>query len=103
MYDKNYYTDELTGVLNRRYLPLIGNREIGRCKWYNGQFSIYPKMAKELDSSLKLLKTSIFMLKGEFEKAKSYMIVFLKNVQKIQKLFWVLQRHCENEKSRGGC
>ncbi len=61
MYDKNYYTDELTGVLNRRYLPLIVNREIARCKRYNGQFSI---IVADLDN-FKVINDTLGHIKGD--------------------------------------
>ncbi len=61
MYDNKYYTDELTGVLNRRYLHLIVNREISRSKRYNSSFSL---IIADLDN-FKLINDTFGHMKGD--------------------------------------
>ncbi len=61
MYDRGYYIDDLTGVLNRRYLHLIIDREISRSKRYNSSFSI---ILADLDN-FKIINDTLGHIKGD--------------------------------------
>ncbi len=61
MYKNEIYTDELTGVLNRRYLYLVVDRELTRSKRYRNPFSV---IVADLDN-FKLINDTFGHMKGD--------------------------------------